>query len=307
MNVTFAHLTKDKFLSNGAVWASNSNPACQKPYIQASLESCDDNYYKMIRGGKDTTFETFAKNFKLIKENYSEISLRVAYLINAWSMHRIKEDIELLQDIGVEKIQMNTIFGPVEQSFTTQNYASRKKAKETLENIVNKYPRLIENHEITHQFDIRDKSTNKDKNIDIYINDLDKDLFPFYKEGKHIKAPYDSKESYLDFLQKDALIGDNTEIILGKKYMLGNISDFQQALDKLARLYQEAPLKGAGDEGEEGAEADFGGGGGGGDFPGEEGGGEEAAFDDAGAAGGEEGGGEDLGGEEIDFEAGEEG
>ena len=57
------------------------------------------------------------------------------------------------------------------------------------------------------------------KNIDIYINDLDKDLFPFYKEGKHIKAPYDSKESYLDFLQKDALIGDNTEIILGKKYI----------------------------------------------------------------------------------------
>ena len=97
--------------------------------------------------------------------------------------------------------------------------------------------------------------------------------------------------------------------ILGKRYMLGNISDFQQALDKLARLYQESPLKGAGEEGEGGEEADFGGGGGGGDFPGEEGGGEEAAFDDAGAAGGEEGGGEeptDTTGD-IDFEAGEEG
>ena len=96
--------------------------------------------------------------------------------------------------------------------------------------------------------------------------------------------------------------------ILGKKYFLGQIDDFQQALDKLARLYQEAPLKGAGEEGEaEGGEADFGGGAGGGEFPGEEGGGEEAAFDDTGAAGaGEEGGGEDLGGEEIDFEAGEE-
>jgi len=99
--------------------------------------------------------------------------------------------------------------------------------------------------------------------------------------------------------------------IIGKKYMLGNISDFQQALDKLARLYQEAPLKGAG-EGGEGGEADFGDGGGGGDFPGEEGGGEagaEAGFDDAGAAGGEEGGGEeptDTTGD-IDFEAGEEG
>jgi len=94
--------------------------------------------------------------------------------------------------------------------------------------------------------------------------------------------------------------------ILGKKYMLGNISDFQQALDKLARLYQEAPLKGAGEEGEaEGGEADFGGGGGGGDFPGEEGGGEEAAFTEPGAEGGEEaGGGEEPG--DIDFEAGEE-
>ena len=89
--------------------------------------------------------------------------------------------------------------------------------------------------------------------------------------------------------------------ILGKKYMLGNISDFQQALDKLARLYQEAPLKGAGEEGEGGEEADFGGGGSGGEFPGEEGGGEEAAFDDTGGA--EEP--TDTSGD-IDFEAGEE-
>tara|TARA_R110002153_G_scaffold60876_1_gene164492 strand:- start:6198 stop:6752 length:555 start_codon:yes stop_codon:yes gene_type:complete len=75
--------------------------------------------------------------------------------------------------------------------------------------------------------------------------------------------------------------------IAGKKYALGNIGEFQQALDKLARLYQEAPLKGAGEGGEEGGEADAGA--------------------DAGAdVGGEEGGGEDLGGEEIDFEAGAE-
>ena len=99
-----------------------------------------------------------------------------------------------------------------------------------------------------------------------------------------------------------------TAQIQGKNYSLGMIDEFQQALDRLARLYKEAPLKGAGEEGEaEGGEADFGGGGGGGDFPGEEGGGEEAAFTEPGAEGGAEaGGGEDLGGEEIDFEAGEE-
>ncbi len=93
--------------------------------------------------------------------------------------------------------------------------------------------------------------------------------------------------------------------ILGKKYYLGKVDEFQQALDKLARLYQEAPLKGAGEEeAGEGGEADFGGGEGG-DFPGGEGGGEDAAFTEPEGGGGEEGGA-DLGGEEIDFEAGEE-
>jgi|TARA_R110002167_G_scaffold158887_1_gene354297 hypothetical protein len=97
--------------------------------------------------------------------------------------------------------------------------------------------------------------------------------------------------------------------ILGKRYLLSSISDYQQALDKLTILYREAPMKGAGEEGGGDAPADFGSadGGGGADFPGEEGGaegGEDFGGDDAGA---DAGGGEDLSGEEIDFEDGEEG
>jgi hypothetical protein len=94
--------------------------------------------------------------------------------------------------------------------------------------------------------------------------------------------------------------------IMGKRYLLTNISEYQQALDKLAILYREAPMKGAG-EGETAEPADTsGGGGGGGEFPGEEGGGGETeAGAEAPEAGGEEGG-EDLSGEPIDFEAGEE-
>ena len=97
--------------------------------------------------------------------------------------------------------------------------------------------------------------------------------------------------------------------ILGKRYLLSSISDYQQALDKLTILYREAPMKGAGEEGGGDAPADFGSadGGGGADFPGEEGGaegGEDFGGDDAGV---DAGGGEDLSGEEIDFEDGEEG
>lgn len=95
--------------------------------------------------------------------------------------------------------------------------------------------------------------------------------------------------------------------ILGKRYLLSNIAEYQQALDKLAILYKEAPMKGAGEEADIDTDTG-GGGGGGGDFPGEEGGAEGGEdFEDLGGEeGGEEGGGEDLSGEPIDFEAGEE-
>lgn len=93
--------------------------------------------------------------------------------------------------------------------------------------------------------------------------------------------------------------------IMGKRYYIDKIDDYQQALDKLAILYKEGPMKGAGEDaasGEDVASADTGGG----EFPGEEGGGGGAeAGAEAPEAGGEEGG-EDLSGEPIDFEAGAE-
>lgn len=98
--------------------------------------------------------------------------------------------------------------------------------------------------------------------------------------------------------------------IMGKRYLLSKINEYQQALDKLALLYRESPMKGAGEEGGDFDADTGGGGGGGGEFPGDDaaGGGEEGedfAADDTG--GGEEEGGEDLSDEPIDFESGEEG
>ena len=94
--------------------------------------------------------------------------------------------------------------------------------------------------------------------------------------------------------------------IMGKRYFLNNISDYQQALDKLEVLYRQAPMKAPGsEEGGEGADSDFGSADiGGGDFPGGDAGG-GGDVDIAPDAGGEEGGA-DLTDEPIDFEAGEE-
>jgi hypothetical protein len=96
--------------------------------------------------------------------------------------------------------------------------------------------------------------------------------------------------------------------IMGKRYILSSISEYQQALDKLAILYKEAPMTGAGEGEPADTDTGGGGGGGGGDFPGEEGGGGEGdAVDDLGGEEGDDAPPADLGGEEIDFEdAGEE-
>jgi len=97
--------------------------------------------------------------------------------------------------------------------------------------------------------------------------------------------------------------------IMGKRYLLSNIADYQQAVDKLAILYRESPMKGAGEEeasGEDIGSADTGGG----EFPGGEGGGgdiEGELGDELGGGEGGEEGGEDLTDEPIDFESGEEG
>ena len=88
--------------------------------------------------------------------------------------------------------------------------------------------------------------------------------------------------------------------IMGKRYFIDKINDYQQALDKLNILYKEGPMSGAGEEEPADPIDTSGGGGGGGDFPGVDApaGGDEAPADDA---GGEEGGA-DLTGEPVDFE-----
>lgn len=104
--------------------------------------------------------------------------------------------------------------------------------------------------------------------------------------------------------------------VKGKKYYLGKVDEFQQALDKLSVLYKEGPTNWDEKEVTDSATGDsvsFGGEGGGGDFPGAEpsGGGEGGAPapETSGPDFGEEPGGEspeasraDLSGEEIDFE-----
>ena len=107
-----------------------------------------------------------------------------------------------------------------------------------------------------------------------------------------------------DYIMKWTGTGFEAQI-MGKRFYIDKINDYQQALDKLAILYKEGPMTGAG-EGEP-ADVDSGGssGGGGGDFPGDDaagGGGDDLGVDDLGGEEGGEEGGADLTGEPVDFE-----
>lgn len=97
--------------------------------------------------------------------------------------------------------------------------------------------------------------------------------------------------------------------ISGKRYYLGELIDFQQALEKLSILYKEGPIS-SGEEGSEGGpenDREPAGGGGGGNFPGEPASGEapeeepEAGEEENAEAPESEAG--DMEDEPIDFEA----
>lgn len=93
--------------------------------------------------------------------------------------------------------------------------------------------------------------------------------------------------------------------ISGKKYYLGQLVDFQRALEKLSILYQEGPVapEEEGGAGPESGDRDFGGGGSGGNFPGEEGGaGPEEAPEEPVPEGGEEESKDNVEDLNVDFE-----
>ena len=98
-------------------------------------------------------------------------------------------------------------------------------------------------------------------------------------------------------------LGDGFQAqIMGKRYYLNKISEYQQALDKLEVLYRQAPLASGGETGEAGTDVDSADTGGGGDFPGADAGtGAGTDLDAPDPEGGEEGGA-DLTDEPIDFE-----
>lgn len=107
-------------------------------------------------------------------------------------------------------------------------------------------------------------------------------------------------------------MGKDFEIeILGKRYYLGTLVDFQRALEKMSQLYQEGPMGSQAEDPGAGGEGDMTGGSGGGGsfggFPGaDEGPGEEieaTGGEESGSEGSEEDEGEDMSDASVDFEA----
>jgi MoaA/NifB/PqqE/SkfB family radical SAM enzyme len=90
-----------------------------QPTIAFSLESTNDRLYSFIRGGKFTYSDIILKNLKHIKENFPKIKVKVNYLIGAFNIDNMFEDMEKLINDGFDEINVILIsVGPVEQSLT---------------------------------------------------------------------------------------------------------------------------------------------------------------------------------------------
>jgi hypothetical protein len=107
-------------LSNGTTMNAEILEELSKfsePTIAFSLESTNDRLYSFIRGGKFTYSDTILKNLKYIKDNFPKIKVKVNYLIGAFNIDNIFEDMKNLIEDGFDEINVILIsVGPIEQS-----------------------------------------------------------------------------------------------------------------------------------------------------------------------------------------------
>ncbi len=291
-----------------------------------------DTYFKFT-GQNKTTGSISHKIIKLpsfenLYQDYSDIILDIKKLMNNADVRKDKAARELFELIktNFRKLQR---YLRTERPDQYQMMKSRRIMEAALEGIMKKYPNPDMLAEVNAKDPKPQQPGDPDAPKETVLEDATDTIlskFPTLKAAI-VKLQTEDFKEFVDTIDwisprpssfrinlkngQDYILkwtGKSFQAeIMGKRYFIDKISEYQQALDKLSILYKEGPMDGAG-TGEPADTDTGGGGGGGGDFPGgdDAGGGDEFGGGDEGGdefgGGDEEGGGADLGGEEIDFE-----
>ncbi len=296
------------------------------------ISSNGDTYFKFT-GQNKTTGSISHKIIKLpsfenLYHDYSDIILDIRKLMNNADVRKDKAARELFELIktNFRKLQR---YLRTERPDQYQMMKSRRIMEAALEGIMKKYPNPDMLAEVNAKDPKPQQPGDPDAPKETVLEDATDTIlskFPTLKAAI-VKLQTEDFKEFVDTIDwisprpssfrinlkngQDYILkwtGKSFQAeIMGKRYFIDKISEYQQALDKLSILYKEGPMDGAG-TGEPADTDTGGGGGGGGDFPGgdDAGGGDEFGGGDEGGdefgGGDEEGGGADLGGEEIDFE-----
>jgi MoaA/NifB/PqqE/SkfB family radical SAM enzyme len=107
-------------LSNGTIINDEALAEVSKfenPTIAFSMESTNDKLYQFIRGGNFTYSKDILNNLKHIKSNYPNIHMKTNYLIGAFNIDNVIEDMTNMINDGFDEINVILIaVGPHEQS-----------------------------------------------------------------------------------------------------------------------------------------------------------------------------------------------
>lgn len=114
-----------------------------KPTISFSMETTQNLLYQFIRGG-EYTFDHILKNIFYIKKNYPLLTIRINFLMTAWSINYVIEDLKKLINYGFDEINLMFINNPVEQSIAIVRPSIRKKLASDILELSKKFPKQFD-------------------------------------------------------------------------------------------------------------------------------------------------------------------
>lgn len=115
------------------------------PTIAFSLESTNDKLYSFIRGGDFSYSKDVVPNLKYIKEKFPNIRMKTNYLIGAFNIEHMFEDMEKIIQDGFDELNVILITaGPIEQSLNVVQPRVKNPMSERFLTFVNDHKEYFE-------------------------------------------------------------------------------------------------------------------------------------------------------------------
>jgi MoaA/NifB/PqqE/SkfB family radical SAM enzyme len=137
-----------------------------------SLESTQDNLYRLIRGGIKFSYSQIRDNVNYIRSHFPELTIKSNYILGAFNIDNFYEDMINLRKDGFSEVNILCVHAPREQSVRILNQECRNNFLKIFKTELEMYPnfyRTMKNdnndNQIIEQLSQTDIDTVNDKEI----------------------------------------------------------------------------------------------------------------------------------------------